>query len=616
MNLLYGCCGKNVNIATDELKKAAFSEFNNTGEELNHDGESFFLSVINNGEAGITLQKNSGITAALIGNLYNTPNTDFENAVNQISSKDTSGLNTCHGSYALAVLNHHQELVLATDENGLRNIYYAEIDNTIWFSSHLSLLAKALDWRTSIDRSYEDFLLSYGFVPFQKTFYKDIFEIPAGLALIYNQSSGKTFAPVKRADPWQGNLSSINVSDLQLYEQLKAMEEAFLTATEEVAHPSNKAAVLLGGVDSALVAAALKRIGKEVTTYSFFYEKNEFNQTHTDTLAKHLGINHVWIPITPEVIAEGLANFSKKFNKPTNWPNYLIQTEYVCQQIKQDGHEVCYSGDGCDGIFLGYPRTHVVSKFLDTSFRIPKGILKTVEWALGSAWMEMRLGRPFRVFFNLLRNLSRKPPARGFIPFRIFDDLTLQHIRKNPSLIQEKNVEEVLEILSADTKDLSAKRRAYHGKNTVGVNKAKIAGASDSSGVPIISPYLHPGLSKFAKSLPENLLRPSDDPKYKNLGKYLLLSMASNAELLPEEVIYQPKISAVEGPMDDWYFNELSIQVKKAFTNLPFELNETFTANLLYKKRAEKIYTKYFASDHLTTHEVSMLVTYASFTAR
>ena len=47
--------------------------------------------------------------------------------------------------------------------------------------------------------------------------------------------------------------------------------------------PSNdRVGVLLGGLDSALVASGLKRLGKKVETFSFGFENSMFNQAHTD----------------------------------------------------------------------------------------------------------------------------------------------------------------------------------------------------------------------------------------------------------------------------------------------------------------------------------------------
>jgi asparagine synthetase B (glutamine-hydrolysing) len=366
-------------------------------------------------------------------------------------------------------------------------------------------------------------------------------------------------------------------------------------------------------VDSALVAAALCRLGKRVETFSFFYDRQELNQTHTDTVAEFLGIKHNWFPITAEMIGSGLDSYPLWFNRPTNWANYVIQTASLCRDISRRGFSVCYSGDGCDGVFLGYPRTHSTAVLLNSMIRVPAPVMGLLDKAASLYPIEYTLGRPFRVGMNILRNLSRRPPAKGYIPFRILDDISLRHLRADTAPPQEHDVEEVMRLLSKGLEDLSPERRAYKGKGTVGLNKLKIAASGDVSGVPVVSPYMHPGMAQFARSLPETMLRPPNEPKYAVLGKYLLLKMAEVKGLLPASVIFQKKISAVEGPIDSWYFGVLNEKLRSKLNHLPFKVNPSFASNLLRQKAVERFYVHHISSDHLTTHELSMLATYAAF---
>ena len=370
MNLLYGCSGKKAQEAQERLEKAVQRRFGSSGHNLIPASPNLFLSVLDDGGCGVTSLVTPNLSAALIGLVYGKTNPDYNEIFANMAAEAKAALTTCHGEYAIVVADlQAQKVMLATDAGGLRNIYFSEVDETIWFSTHLATLAQALGNETAVDRGHEDFLLSYGFVPFGQTLYQGINEVPTGAVLTIDRTGRTHQEPIVRQDPWSGTYSQVDIGSLPEDHALEVMENAFMDAMAEVAHPSPTAAVLLGGVDSALVAAALQRLGKQVTTYSFFYEEASLNQTHTDTLANHLGIKHVWVPITSDIISDGLKHFSDRFNRPTNWPNYLIQTEYLCKRIREDGHEVCYSGDGCDGIFLGYPRTHTVAKFLDNNLK-------------------------------------------------------------------------------------------------------------------------------------------------------------------------------------------------------------------------------------------------------
>src|SRR5690606_31080051 len=130
---------------------------------------------------------------------------------------------------------------------------------------------------------------------------------------------------------------------------------------------AKRVAVLLGGFDSALVASALVRLGKEVETFSFFYDDARFNQPHTDTVAKHLGIRHNWVHITPGIVSDGLRRYDDVYNQPARRRTYVIRADHVAECIRPARFGVRYSGDGCDAIFFGYPlpcnRLEVVQAF-------------------------------------------------------------------------------------------------------------------------------------------------------------------------------------------------------------------------------------------------------------
>ena len=176
-------------------------------------------------------------------------------------------------------------------------------------------------------------------------------------------------------------------------------------------------------------------------------------------------------------------------------------------------------------------------------------------------------------------------------------------------------IEQILEKLAEDLRGLTPDRLTYHGKSSASANKAKMVGSSNSSGISILAPYLHPAMAAIARRLPDQLLRPGRKTKSAVTGKYILMQMAEKKNLLPPEVIYQKKIAAVDAPIDDWYFGPLKEFIVTTLKDLPFDYNEKYIRNLLRPKLAEKFYKRFISSDdHVTTHEISLLATYASFT--
>jgi asparagine synthase (glutamine-hydrolysing) len=528
----------------------------------------------------------------------------------------TAFLDGLPGHYAVAVCDaEHGKLMLGADPLGLRTLYYyvSPDETSFAYGSNLRALAAVTGSISRLDRSLEDFFLIYGFLPWQRTPYQGVRAVPPGTLLEWSAGSITSH---------QIRSSSVRASEQPLARLpepiiVRRLYETFMACVEEQASESADAAVLLGGVDSALVAAALHRLGKRVTTYSFSYADQRFDQPHTDTLVRHLRHEHHWVRIGPRVIAQGLQTYATVFNQPTNWPNYVIQTDYLCAAMREAGHQYCYSGDGCDALFMGYPSVARRARLVGGRWRLPKPALRILIGALGRYGLELRLGQVYRIGFNLLRLLTRSMPERGHLTFRIFDETSLPRLRNYVQAPpQDGPIDELLARLARGLDGMSPLRLAYLGKAAVSPNRAKIVGSEDHNGVIIQSPYLHPALRAFAVQLPDSLFRPKAEAHGQHdIGKYVLAKMAQSERLLPDEVIYQPKLAAIASPIDQWYANELRTTAEQMLKGLPFAVPQRYLQSLLADLTAERLYKKYLSTDQVTSHAISLLATYASFTA-
>jgi hypothetical protein len=119
-------------------------------------------------------------------------------------------------------------------------------------------------------------------------------------------------------------------------------------------------------------------------------------------------------------------------------------------------------------------------------------------------------------------------------------------------------------------------------------------------------------MKRFAMSIPDHLLRPEGAKDGYN-GKYLLFKMCEEKRLLPRELIYQKKISAVDAPVDQWYLGGLKPMLRKTLQGLPFEANGRHLDHLLTDSGADRFYRRHISSDALTSHAVALLATYARF---
>ncbi len=620
MNLIFGSRSSSIYQRLAESVRERYGEEASSGwSHLNSFGG--YLKGHRFDPVGLASDPSSGVSVLVLGILNHGPSglaedadSDANKALVAYLKESLEGLMKLDGQFLIAVSDERTgTLSLVPDPNGLRTAYYHEANGSVSFSTNLGSLANALAKQTGADETYQNFFLSHGFFPFNHTAFKGIKQIPPKHALV---ASNESVALQKLPQSNHGAPEPPPPDFLTMDETavIDYLHQGFEKAVQEQISPDRKVGVLLGGFDSALVAAYLVKAGKEVNTYSFYYEDARYNQAHTDTVAEHLGCTHHWVPVNAEMIKNGIESFDLIFNAPTNWLNYVIQTEAVCKQIRDDGIRHVYSGDGCDAAFLGYPRVHATSALFKRLGQWPASIVNPMIRLLDQAWLENWLGRPYTVGMHLLRTLGRKMPERGFLTFRILDGNSVRHLKAPHYQTAEVDDETLLEKIAAPLTGKSPDRIAYGGKGFLSPNRSKIIGSSDSTGVVIQAPYLHPGFKALALSLPDELCRPKENTDSKESGKYILMRMAEVKGLLPREAIYQKKFAAVDAPIDDWLKKDLEADNKKFLEDLPFPLNPCFRNALFKRKFAEELHRKYIASDSLTTHGLSLLLTYSRFT--
>ncbi len=355
------------------------------------------------------------------------------------------------------------------------------------------------------------------------------------------------------------------------------------------------------------------RLGKTVETFSFQYEDPDYNQAYTEHLADLLGTRHNWVPIHAEGLRRGLGDFADCFNQPVSQSHYLLNTAETCRAIRNRGFVYCLTGDGCDGLFLGYPTVHqrakLISRLSGMSILLrPFGAIARV------AWLERKLGHPYRLFRNVLRILGRETPLRGHIASCILDEYSLGLLRSEAPPQQESESETILRELAERVGEVSEVRLAYLGKAAPGLNRNKLEGNSALSGVVLNSPYMHPGMVALAQSLPDDLSRPDSGTEARATGKYALMKMAEKQAYLSPEIIHQKKMSPVTAPVDAWYVGTLREFMLTQLSGLPFSCDLDFAGSLLDKKAAEDLFKRTVGISRYTSNAISLLVTHAAFT--
>ncbi len=509
------------------------------------------------------------------------------------------------GSFA-AVLDDGERRYAITDAQGNRPLYSRVADGDTAIATQLDALRRLGDQDpgAALDRRWEDFLLSYEFVPPPASLFAGVWLLPAGevMEVARDGCAAACDTPAPAAvDPPQP------YADLAA--SIAGLEEAFDRALADL---PRRVGVLLGGFDSALLVSLLRRRGHDVDSFSFRYREEGFTQPHAESTSTALGARHHWIDLTPDVLAAGLERYATDFNQPAGQAHYLVFTAHACAAAAAAGIEVCLTGDGCDGLFLGYPtvarRVSLMRRLAGLDSRARRALRRI----LAQPSVERALGHPARVARNVLHILDREEPVRGYLAARTFDPLSLARLR-GEATPEAADVESILAELAAPTDGMTPLRRAYAAKGKVGLNRAKLAGAATRSGMVVRSPFMHEALIAAASRIPESLLRGSDSSLRLELGKRALIELAMQRDLLPAEVIHQPKRSPVHAPVDLWYRGPLRELVLRRLAALPFAVSRREAEILLAFPAPQRLYRRWLTIDRFTSHQIGLLVSYAAF---
>jgi asparagine synthase (glutamine-hydrolysing) len=178
---------------------------------------------------------------------------------------------------------------------------------------------------------------------------------------------------------------------------------------------------LSGGIDSSIIAAAMKRVSADVHTFSLGFDDPRYDESsHAEAVARHLGTTHHSLRASPAV-AEDLPRLARIFGEPFG-DSSALPTHYLSQETRKFV-KVALSGDGGDELFGGYDRYRAI----EWAARLAGFPLEGLANLAGS-WVQghpkSRVTRASRFFATLNMPLEKQYSCY----LRIFDDQTISEL--------------------------------------------------------------------------------------------------------------------------------------------------------------------------------------------
>jgi len=264
--------------------------------------------------------------------------------IHEITCRDPSLLTQVSGMYAVATWRAATgSLVLARDPAGEKPLYITRNRRWIAFASELRALVETGLLAPEINRDAVALLLRLGHVPEPLTIYKAAQPLAAGTILEIHPDGRQA------ARSWWPEPSR----DKTLARPPGIRETVIMAVRKASVSDVPTGIFLSGGVDSSVIAAAARAGGSTLkgltltTPHGF-----EDESVVAASTARHLGMPHEVITITPDEARGSLVHFFEAMDQPTvdGFNSYLIS-----RAARSAGLTVALSGVGGDELFRGYP---------------------------------------------------------------------------------------------------------------------------------------------------------------------------------------------------------------------------------------------------------------------
>jgi len=251
------------------------------------------------------------------------------------------------GMFAFALIDG-EKLYLVRDRFGKKNLFYHHNDKQFVFGSEIKAVKpflKSVTMNSDAMLSYLSFLAP---TP-PHTFYDGICKLESGEWLQYERGM---ITKQCYYDVCRSSYPSIE-SEADALEIIEERLNRSLVLRLDTSAPI--AALLSGGIDSALLCALASAQGKKLHTFTLGYDEygGYDERANASRTAAELGLHNTEVVISRADfdghLDELLTHMDEPLNDPAALPLYLL-----FQKIASHGYKVVLSGEGSDELFLGY----------------------------------------------------------------------------------------------------------------------------------------------------------------------------------------------------------------------------------------------------------------------
>ncbi len=479
------------------------------------------------------------------------------------------------GMWAFAFWDQQSErLLLSRDRIGQKPLYYSlsAQKKSITCCSELPALLYSLGEKPVVDdASLADFM-RYGYCLPGFTFYREVYELPAGHNLLWHKETAPTIKRYWRITPGFGGYR---------FSQKKAAEELQVLLADAVSKRMiadvEVGSFLSGGVDSSLITsyANLFHPGTIKTFTIGFKQKSYDESLFAARVAEYIGTDH-YLEQMEEFDVTALCELVFRHVGQPFADSSLLPTAMV-SRLASRHVKVVLSGDGGDEFFSGYQHYQAMA-VLRWYSRLPRILRKGVAALVSSIPESSRshsrsLLKKAQLFVRAMDRMKYEQP---YIAPMMFDPMEMSQLI--PDIDKQGHGSEIF-AEECDVKDIE---RMMFMDSMVYLPQdilCKVDRASMAYSVEARAPFLDHKLVEFAFSLPLAW--------HRNWYSGKLMLKNSFYSRLPAE-IWQRRKQGFGVPLGDWFRGRLGDELRSINRQIDSPVKKDYVDNLLMEHAAKK----------------------------
>ena len=451
-----------------------------------------------------------------------------------------------NGMFAFALWDENKKLLfIARDRMGVKPLYYALQNNSIYFCSELKGLLAIPEIKRELNPEALNKYLTFENIHSPHCIIKNIFKLEAGHILTVQNGH------IKKEQYWDLplDLPKLKITEEDATEEL---ERLFSQSVKRRLLSDVPLGVFLsGGIDSSLVAKFMAEHSPEkIRTFSIGFHEKSFDESKIAMrFAKELNSEHNQFLFDSKECLKLIPNLASLVDEPLSdasiLPTYFL-SNFASKQLK-----VCLGGDGGDELFSGY-QIFPVHKLIGLYDLLPRELKKLLLYFANKIPpRETYLSFPF-VLKQFLRGAGLSTELRMFAWMGAYLDNEKRQLL-NPhvqSMIKENTFEDIRTHLSKKFISTDEDRMLYLISKIYLTDDVlvKVDRASMFTSLEVRAPFLDYTIQDFASQLPYDL-------KLSRLtSKYILKKMAKKH--LPGYIINKRK-QGFAIPVTKWLKHEL-----------------------------------------------------------